>query len=237
VIRSICSGSGGGDRGPPQVGVEQDAGGVHHRAGPAPLQRGEPGDRDLHRIGVVTVADAAPRLVEGVPGHRDEQRAGQPGPGGGFQPVRQGVDTRKIPQCHVAQPTRPGKLGTMRLSSLLFTVFVVTPVVEIALFVVVGGRIGLGPTLLVVVVTAILGASLVSRQSRAEWSRVRAEFAAGSFPGRPLAHSAMILVAGTLLITPGFLTDAIGFALLIPGVREAVRQWGLRRFRNRTTVL
>jgi len=125
----------------------------------------------------------------------------------------------------------------MRLSSLLFTVFVVTPVVEIALFVVVGGRIGLGPTLLVVVVTAILGASLVSRQSRAEWSRVRAEFAAGSFPGRPLAHSAMILVAGTLLITPGFLTDAIGFALLIPGVREAVRQWGLRRFRNRTTVL
>jgi len=137
----------------------------------------------------------------------------------------------------VAQPTRAGILGTVRLSSLLFTVFVVTPIVEITLFVVVGSRIGLGPTLLVVVGTAILGASLVSRQSRAEWSRVRADFAAGVFPGRPLAHSAMILVAGTLLITPGFLTDAVGLALLVPGVREALRQWGLRRYRNHMTVL
>ncbi|MGD2051843.1 MAG: FxsA family protein [Acidimicrobiia bacterium] len=125
----------------------------------------------------------------------------------------------------------------MRLSSLLFTVFVVTPLVEIGLFIAVGTRIGLGPTLLIVVGTAVLGASLVSRQSRSEWARVRADFAAGVFPGRPLAHSAMILVAGTLLITPGFLTDAIGFSLLIPGVREALRQWGVRRYQNRTTVL
>jgi UPF0716 protein FxsA len=128
-------------------------------------------------------------------------------------------------------------LAIVRLSSLLFTVFVATPVIEIALFVVVGSRIGLGPTLLIVIVTAVLGASLVSRQSRTEWARVRADFAAGVFPGRPLAHSAMILVAGTLLITPGFLTDAIGFSLLIPGVREALRQWGMRRYQNRTTVL
>jgi UPF0716 protein FxsA len=128
-------------------------------------------------------------------------------------------------------------LAVVRLSSLLFTVFVVTPLVEIGLFIAVGTRIGLGPTLLIVVGTAVLGASLVSRQSRSEWARVRADFAAGVFPGRPLAHSAMILVAGTLLITPGFLTDAIGFSLLIPGVREALRQWGVRRYQNRTTVL
>jgi UPF0716 protein FxsA len=128
-------------------------------------------------------------------------------------------------------------LAVVRLSSLLFTVFVVTPLVEIGLFIAVGTRIGLGPTLLIVVGTAVLGASLVSRQSRSEWARVRADFAAGVFPGRPLAHSAMILVAGTLLITPGFLTDAIGFSLLIPGVREALRRWGVRRYQNRTTVL
>ncbi|MFQ5554281.1 MAG: FxsA family protein [Acidimicrobiia bacterium] len=118
----------------------------------------------------------------------------------------------------------------MRPGQLLFLVFVVTPVVEIALFVTVGSRIGLGATIAVVLVTAFIGAALVSRQGRGQMSRVQEAAAAGTFPGKELAHGAMILVAGALLVTPGFLTDAVGFSLLVPRLREVLRRWLARRY-------
>ena len=59
---------------------------------------------------------------------------------------------------------------------------------------------------------------------------MQTEFARGAFPGVQLAHGAMILVAGTLLVTPGFLTDAVGLALLIPAVREGIRRWAVARY-------
>ena len=61
--------------------------------------------------------------------------------------------------------------------------------------------------------------------------------AAGQFPGRELAHGAMILVAGALMITPGFLTDGVGFLLLVPAVREAIRRYGAKRMANRIEIL
>jgi UPF0716 protein FxsA len=61
--------------------------------------------------------------------------------------------------------------------------------------------------------------------------------AEGTVPTRSLAHAAMILVAGALLLTPGFLTDAVGFALLVPRVREALRTWVVRRYRDRWIVV
>ena len=128
-------------------------------------------------------------------------------------------------------------LADMRPVSILFLLFIVVPPVEIALFIFVGARIGLWPTFGIVLLTAIIGASLVSRQGRAELGRLQAEFAAGQFPAKPLVHGAMILVAGAVLITPGFLTDAVGFALLSPQIREALRRWGVRRWSNRVTIL
>jgi UPF0716 protein FxsA len=125
----------------------------------------------------------------------------------------------------------------MRPASILFLLFVLVPPIEIGLFVTVGSRIGVLPTMAIVVVTAVLGASLVSRQGRGELARLRTEIAAGRFPGKSLAHGAMILVAGALLITPGFLTDTVGFLLLVPPVREALRRWAIRRYSDRMTVL
>ena len=128
-------------------------------------------------------------------------------------------------------------LAEMRPTSILFLLFILVPPIEIGLFIAVGSRIGLWPTLGIVLLTAVIGASLVSRQGRAEFAKLQGEFAAGQFPAKPLVHGAMILVAGAVLITPGFLTDAVGFALLSPQIRETLRKWGVRRWSNRVTVL
>jgi UPF0716 protein FxsA len=125
----------------------------------------------------------------------------------------------------------------MRPASILFLLFILVPPVEIGLFIAIGGRIGLWPTMAIVLVTAVVGANLVSRQGRGEMARLQSEFGSGQFPAKSLAHGAMILVAGALLITPGFLTDAVGFALLSPQIRELLRKWGARRLSNRVTVL
>ncbi|NIZ11802.1 FxsA family protein [Phaeobacter sp. HF9A] len=101
----------------------------------------------------------------------------------------------------------------------LFLAFLLVPIIEIALFIQVGGLIGLFPTLLIVVLTAILGTWLVRREGRIALGQVRNSFEQLSDPTEPLAHGAMILLAGALLLTPGFFTDAIGFLLLIPGFR------------------
>ena len=137
----------------------------------------------------------------------------------------------------MAEPTHAGILGGMRPVPILFLLFILVPLIEIALFIFIGSRIGLLPTLAIVLLTAVIGASLVSRQGRAELGRLQADFAAGQFPAKPLVHGAMILVAGAFLITPGFLTDTVGFTLLSPQIRELLRRWGVRRWSNRVTVL
>ncbi len=104
----------------------------------------------------------------------------------------------------------------------LFLAFVLVPIIEIALFIQVGGAIGLGPTLLIVVITAVLGTWLVRNQGQLAMGQLRQSFNHLSDPTEPLAHGAMILFSGALLLTPGFFTDAVGFALLIPRVRVAV---------------
>ncbi len=103
----------------------------------------------------------------------------------------------------------------------LFLAFITVPIIEIALFIQVGGTIGLWPTLGIVVVTAILGTWLVRTQGAMALGNLRRSFSELDDPTEPLAHGAMILLAGALLLTPGFFTDAIGFALLTPPVRRA----------------
>lgn len=107
----------------------------------------------------------------------------------------------------------------------LFVPFVLIPLVEIALFIQVGGWIGLWPTLAIVVITAIVGTMLVRQQGGRAIAQLRGSINALRDPTEPLAHGAMILFAGALLLTPGFFTDACGFALLVPPVRSAVYAW------------
>ena len=114
----------------------------------------------------------------------------------------------------------------------LLLAFVAVPLVEIALFITVGGWIGLWPTLLIVLLTAILGTALVRREGARALGDLRRSLDRLSDPTEPLAHGAMILFAGAMLLTPGFFTDAVGFALLIPAVRSAVS----REVRKRVKV-
>lgn len=125
----------------------------------------------------------------------------------------------------------------MRIRTWLFAGFVIVPVVEIVLFYYVGSAIGIWPTLALVVLTAFVGSWLVSRQGRATWVEFQRQIAAGEPPTRTIVHGAMILVAGALLLTPGFLTDVVGLLLLVPGVREALRRWGTNRIRSRWIVI
>ena len=104
----------------------------------------------------------------------------------------------------------------------LFFLFVSIPIIEIALFIQIGGAIGLFPTLLVVVATAALGTLLVRGQGIAVLSSLKSQVENFQNPTQQLAHGAMILFAGALLLTPGFFTDAFGFLLLIPGFRDVL---------------
>lgn len=107
---------------------------------------------------------------------------------------------------------------------LLF-IFIAIPVIEIALFIQVGGLIGLWPTLAIVVATAILGTHLVRGQGLSTLSKLQSNFSILQDPTEALVHGAMILFAGALLLTPGFFTDAIGFLLLTPAFRIAAFKW------------
>lgn len=104
----------------------------------------------------------------------------------------------------------------------LFIAFLAVPLIEIALFIQVGGAIGLWPTLGIVILTALLGTVLVRTQGALAMTELRRSFNALEDPSEPLAHGAMILFSGALLLTPGFFTDAVGFALLFPPVRRGV---------------
>ncbi|KMW58908.1 FxsA protein [Candidatus Rhodobacter oscarellae] len=104
----------------------------------------------------------------------------------------------------------------------LFALFVAVPLIEIALFIQIGGAIGLGWTLLIVVITAILGTWLVRAQGLRALADLQNSFQQLNDPTEHLAHGAMILFSGALLLTPGFFTDTVGFLLLVPQVRLAV---------------
>ena len=104
----------------------------------------------------------------------------------------------------------------------LFLALLLVPIIEIALFVQVGGAIGLWPTLAIVVGTAILGTQLIQRQGLGAFLALRSSISEMRDPTGPLFDGAMILLSGALLLTPGFLTDTIGLLLLIPGLRVAI---------------
>ncbi len=123
------------------------------------------------------------------------------------------------------------------MGALLGVTFLTVPILELLVFIYFEDRIGLAGLLLGIVITAVLGAFLVRHQGLAVWLRMREDLMAGLMPGRQLVHGALVLVGGALLLTPGFLTDAVGFALMIPLVREALRRVGSRFFRRRIIII
>jgi UPF0716 protein FxsA len=114
----------------------------------------------------------------------------------------------------------------------LFLILLVVPVIEIALFIEVGGLIGTWPTVAMVILTTVIGTVVLRRQGLAALRAVQGRLAAGEDPGRLLADGAMVLLAGALLLAPGFFTDAVGLALLVP----AVRGWLWNRLAPRLIV-
>lgn len=104
----------------------------------------------------------------------------------------------------------------------LFLVFLAVPVIEIVLFIQIGGLIGTWPTVAIVILTALIGATLVRRQGLEVLARLQRELQAGIVPASALAEGAMLMAAGLLLLTPGFFTDTLGFALLMPPVRRTL---------------
>lgn len=110
----------------------------------------------------------------------------------------------------------------MRPLTVLFALFALVPLAELYLLLRVGGALGAAPTLGLVLLTAALGSWLVRREGLATVQRLRAQLAAGQPPAEPMLEAACLLIAGALLLTPGFLTDAAGFALLVPPLRRAL---------------
>jgi len=109
--------------------------------------------------------------------------------------------------------------------ALILASFVLLPLVEIALFIQVGKAIGLGATLALVIIAGLAGICLIRLHGFAAFQRVRACLERGEPPAGELFDALCIFLSGTLLLIPGFASDAIALALLIPAVRRALRQW------------
>jgi len=109
---------------------------------------------------------------------------------------------------------------------LLFLTFLVVPVLEIWVLIQVGQVIGGWPTVAVLLADSLLGAWIVRREGRRAWRNLQGALQSGRMPDRELADGALVLVGGTLLLTPGFLSDVLGFLCLLPFTRPMVRRLG-----------
>ena len=118
----------------------------------------------------------------------------------------------------------------MVLAAIVF--FVVMPLVELAIAIWVAGLIGWVPTLLALAVLSIGGAWAAKRQGGAIIGRARDAFRSGGLPAREGLDGTLVVVAGVLCILPGFLTDLLGLALLVPVVRHPVGRWASRRWKR-----
>ncbi len=116
------------------------------------------------------------------------------------------------------------------MPGLLLTLLILVPLIEIALFIQIGGALGMGWTLFLIVATALIGLSAVRRQGLTTLMAVQKAQKDGRAPLAEAAHGVLILLAGGFLLTPGFFTDAIGFFLLWPGGRRLVMETVLGHF-------
>ena len=106
----------------------------------------------------------------------------------------------------------------------LVALFIAVPILELYVIIEVGGLIGVLPTLALLLAMSLLGATLLRHQGRGAWQRFNLAIAERRFPGREVADGLMITIGGVLLLTPGFITDAVGLLLLLPPTRAIARR-------------
>lgn len=122
---------------------------------------------------------------------------------------------------------------TLSMLGRLLLLFLLTPAVELGLLIQVDKLIGFGPTIGLIVATGIAGSYLARREGLNTWQRLNKRLQSGDLPGKELVDGVIILVAGALLVTPGVLTDVVGFIGLLPPTRALVRKVLMRRFQSK----
>ncbi|MBU1175197.1 MAG: FxsA family protein [Alphaproteobacteria bacterium] len=108
------------------------------------------------------------------------------------------------------------------MAAYLFLGFLIVPMIEIGLFILLGQAIGLWPTLLGVVVTAVIGSAIIRSQGLSLIADIQRHMQSGRLPAMQLFEGLLVGIAGALLLTPGYFTDTIGFLLLVPPLRQAL---------------
>ena len=115
------------------------------------------------------------------------------------------------------------------LPAFIFLIFIAVPLIEIAIFIEVGGAIGVWPTVAIVLLTALLGATLLRVQGLATWRRAEEAMRRGEPPVAEMLDGVFLIAAALLMVTPGLFTDCVGFLLLIPPIRRAIGRFAARR--------
>jgi UPF0716 protein FxsA len=119
----------------------------------------------------------------------------------------------------------------------LLILFTAVPLIELYILIKAGARIGALSTIAIVILTGIVGAYLAKLEGLSVISKIRLSVHDGIFPGDELFDGILILSAGALLLTPGFITDGIGFILLIPWTRELVKDYLKKRVRQKIDLM
>ncbi|HEY3240749.1 MAG TPA: FxsA family protein [Acidimicrobiia bacterium] len=120
--------------------------------------------------------------------------------------------------------------------AILAVVFLVVPIAELAVLIAVGSEIGVLNTVALLIAVSVVGAWLAKREGLGVLRRIQAQLDAGRMPGTELVDGFLVLFAGVLLLTPGFLTDCLAVALLLPPVRAVVRRTLRRYFAARIVI-
>ena len=119
---------------------------------------------------------------------------------------------------------------------LILILFIAVPLAEIAVFIKVGEIIDIAATVALVILTAIIGVAMLKRQGLATLARAQGALDAGELPVDSVIDGVCLLVAGAFLLTPGFITDAAGFLLLVPAFRRSLAHWVFRRIKESDSI-
>ena len=120
---------------------------------------------------------------------------------------------------------------------ILFALFLIVPLVEIAILIQIGKVIGAASTIVLVIVTAAFGAALLRQQGISTLSKVQRQLDEGHLPAIELLEGSMLLIAGVMLLTPGFFTDVFGFLILVPAIREQLARHLLKNILERHVTI
>lgn len=136
-------------------------------------------------------------------------------------------DSTITPLYRLARP------GPLFMIGRLVLLFLLTPAIELGLLIQVNQLIGFGPTIGLIIATGVAGSYLARREGLTTWRRLNERLSSGELPGKELVDGVIILVAGALLITPGVLTDVLGFLGLLPPTRALIRKALMRRLQSK----